>query len=90
MISERIKRLRSTILNLENINKIIPHQVISYQPNKHKSPIIRQAEAVRELFNNVSINHMPGEKIVGNNTTKYSPRPNHLNNEDMEDIRKFP
>jgi formate C-acetyltransferase len=90
MLSERIKRLRSTILSLESINKIIPHQVISYRPDKNKSPIIRQAETVRELFNNVSINHIPGEKIVGNNTTKYSPRPNHLSNEDKEAIKKFP
>lgn len=90
MLSERIKRLRSTILNLESINKIIPQQVMSYKPDKDKSPIIRQAEAVRELFNNVSVNHIPGEKIVGNNTTKYSPRPNHLNDEDIEAIRKYP
>ena len=67
MLSERIKRLRSTILTLEDINNIIPMEAILYDPDDKKSPILRHAEAVRALFDNISINHIPGERIAGNN-----------------------
>jgi len=92
MLSERIKNLKSTILTLERISAIIPHEHILYDPehNRIKSPIIRHAEAVYELFDKVSVNHIPGEKIVGNNTLKYSPRPNHLTDDELEAIENYP
>jgi formate C-acetyltransferase len=90
MLSDRIKRLRSTILTLEDINKIIPQETIPFDPDGKKSPMLRHAEAVRVLFGNVSINHMPGERIAGNNTTKYSPRPNHLIEAEMEELKNYP
>jgi hypothetical protein len=90
MLPKRIKELRSTIMTAENIGKTIPRETIIYHPDERKSPILRHAEAVQELFDNVSINHIPGEKIAGNNTTKYSPRPNHLTKAEMEEIKKYP
>ena len=90
MLSERIKRLRSTILTLEDINDIIPQETIQCDPDDKKGPMLRHAEAVSALFSNVSINHIPGERIAGNNTTKYSPRPNHLTESDMEEIKNYP
>jgi pyruvate-formate lyase len=92
MVSERIKRMRETILTLERINEVIPKEHIAYDPetNRDKSPIVRHAGAVKELFHRVSINHIPGEKIAGNNTLKYSPRPNHLTKAELEEIKRYP
>jgi formate C-acetyltransferase len=90
VLSERIERLRETILDLPSISAIIPRQTVQYQPDPRKSPVLRQAEAVKALFEGVSVNHLPGEMIVGNNTTKYSPRPNHLTEEEIECIRGYP
>ena len=75
MVSARIKKMRDTIMSLEQINLIIPHESIAYAPDPHESPVLRHAKAVEALFKGVSINHIPGERIAGNNTTKYSPAP---------------
>jgi pyruvate-formate lyase len=90
MLSERIGTLRSTILDLASINRIIPREIVSYEPDDSKSSVHRQAEAVQALFERVSVNHLPGEEIVGNNTTKYSPRPNHLTTAEIALIREYP
>ncbi|MBN2323081.1 MAG: hypothetical protein JXQ30_05045 [Spirochaetes bacterium] len=92
MLSERIGKIRSTILTLEEINRIIPKEQITYdvEANSHKSPIIRHAEVVERLFTSIAINHIPGERIAGNNTSNYSPRPNHLTNEELEEIKRYP
>jgi pyruvate-formate lyase len=92
VLSERIDTIRSTILTLEEINKIIPTEHIAYdvEANSHKSLIIRHAEVVEKLFKSISINHIPHERIACNNTSNYSPRPNHLTKEELEEIRRYP
>lgn len=90
MLSKRIKKIKDIILNADEIIKYVPHQIISYTPTKSKSPIIRHAEAFVEVFKSLNINHLPGEMIAGNNGDKFSPRPNHLLEEEKQIIRDYP
>ncbi len=90
MASDRIRKMKSTIMSIEETSRIIPCQTIEYAPDETKSPYIRHAGAVEALFRQAAVNHMKGERIVGNNTIKYSPRPNHLTRADMEDIKNYP
>ncbi len=90
MLSKRIKKLKDIILNLKELKKYIPQQIISYTPDASKSPIIRHAEAYTEVIKSLTVNHLPGEVIVGNNGDKWSPRPIHLLEEEKKIIRDYP
>jgi len=90
LLSERIQSLKDIILNLEEIKKYVPLQIISYNPNKNKSPILRHAEAYAQVFKQVSVNHLPGEMIVCNVSDKLSTRPNHILDEEKQKIRSYP
>ena len=90
MLPERIKRLKSIILDLDSISTYIPKQTISYAPDPRKTLIIRKAEACERVFDDVSINHIPGEKLAGNNSTKFAPRPDHLTQSEWQEIKDYP
>ncbi|MDI7246918.1 MAG: pyruvate formate lyase family protein [Bacillota bacterium] len=90
MLPQRIQKLRAIIMRLEEIKKYVPRQVITYEPDESKSPILRHAEAYAQVLSRVSVNHLPGELIVGNNLDKFSPRPGHLTESELRKIRDYP
>lgn len=90
MLTPRLARLKEIIFDLEQIKTFIPRQDISYQPEEGKSAIRRHAESYSRLLKEISVNHIPEERIVGNNVDKYSPRPDHLTPQEYEQIQAFP
>ena len=90
MLSERIQRLKSIVLDLDQISEYIATQAITYEPDPQKPPILRKAEAAERVFAEIAINHIPGEKLAGNNSTKFAPRPDHLTSAEWDAIRAYP
>ena len=90
MFSERIQRLKSIILDFDAITQYIPKQHITYTPDPSKPAIIRKAEACERVFLEASINHFPGEKLVGDNAVKYVARPDHLTRTEWDEIKGYP
>jgi len=90
MLSERMQQLRSIILDLDQISRYIPTQAITYEPDARKPPILRKAEAAERVFATIAVNHLPGEKLAGDNSIKFAPRPDHLTAAEWNAIRAYP
>lgn len=90
MLSKRIQRLKSIIMDFDSITQFIPKQDITFTPDPSKPPIIRKAEACEKVFNEANIVHLPDERLVGNNSVKYAPRPDHLTEAEWLEIKNYP
>jgi len=73
MLSDASKRLKSIILDLDAISEYIRarRSATSRTEVRGHHP---QGGGLRVVFDGMPVNHLPGELLAGNNSTKFAPR----------------